>query len=336
MIFENSSLKNIQTKYEIVQILKKLKNENITKLEPSFHPSQGIQYDKMDGESLEEQIHILETLEQMGLVSGKVSKSIEKCKFCGSYRFYINFACTLCKSAQIIRGATIKHDSCGNIDFDYKYLRDDNSLKCEKCNKNLKAIGIDHSKLGYFYKCLECKSILPNISNQYWCVNCGNNLSNDELSIQYLKAYSADFKKISDILNPNAYLLSVIEDLDRVGIKSELSASIIGTSGMLHVFELVTYDELKLPFIALDILQSDNKIEDLFVLSFVAKCSDVDIPSKILLSIPKANESIKALANINGIIVIESETMEEATLDLVNAITEIHNNSNSSGYTNDK
>jgi hypothetical protein len=331
MAFENQPLKSIQTKYRVIQILKELKNKNITKLEPSFHPSHGIQYSEVDGESVEEQINILERLEEMGLVNGKVSKSIEKCKFCNSYRFYINLACTLCKSAQIVQGATIKHDSCGNIDFDYKYLREDNSLKCEKCNKSLKAIGIDHSKLGYFYKCLECKSILPNISNQYLCVNCGNNLGHDELSIQYLKTYFVDSKKLADTLNANAYLLSVVEELDRVGIKSELSASIIGKSDMSHVFELVIYDELKHPFIALDTLESDNKIEDILVLSFIAKSSDAHIPNKILLSIPKLRESLKALARINGIIVIESETIDEATLDLVNAITEIHNNSSSNG-----
>jgi hypothetical protein len=337
MAFENQSLKSIQTKYEIVRILKKLKNKNISKLEPSFHPSRGIQYNEMDGESLEEQINFLETLEKMDVVIGKVSKSVEKCKFCNSYRFYINLACTLCKSAQIVQGATIKHDSCGNIDFDYKYIREDNSLKCEKCNKSLRAIGIDHSKLGYFYKCLECKSILPNINTRYLCVNCGNNHGHDELSIQYLKTYSVDFNKLSDIINAKAYLLSVVEELDRVGIKSELSASIIGKSGMLHVFELIIYDELKRPFIALCTLESDNMIEDILVLSFIAKSSDADIPNKILLSIPKVKESLKALANINGIIVIESETMEEATLDLVNAITEVYNNSrNSNEYTNDK
>jgi hypothetical protein len=244
----------------------------------------------------------------------------------------------LCKSAQIVQGATIKHDSCGNIDFDYKYLREDNSLKCEKCNKSLKAVGIDHSKLGYFYKCLECNSTLPNISNQYLCVNCGNNLSQDELSIQYLKTYFVDFKKLDDTLNANTYLLSVVEELDRLGIKSDLCASMIGRSGMAHVFDLVTYEELKHPFIVVDTLESDNKIEDILVLSFVAKSSDADVPNKILLSIPNMNESLKALASINGIIVIESDTMEEATIDLVNVITEINNNSSSNnvGHTYDK
>ena len=331
MILENNSLKDLKAKYELVQTLKKLKNNNITKLEPSFDPLRGFLYNEIDHGQLIEQTKLLQLLEEIGIVDGKISKSIEKCKICDSYQFYINFACTFCKSSAIVQGATIKHDSCGNIDFEYKYIIDDNGLKCEKCNKSLRAIGVDYSKLGYFYECLECRSILPSISQQYLCINCGNYLNHDELSILYLKTYSVNSKKLSEVLDAKTYLFSVIEDLERMGIKSELSASIIGKSKMSHIFELITYNERNLPVLVVDSIQSDNKIDDILVLSFVAKSLDANVPNKILLTIPSIKESLKALANINGVIVIESETTEEATLDLIKTVTEIHNNSNSTG-----
>ena len=70
---------------------------------------------------------------------------------------------------------------------------------------------------------------------------------------------------------------------------------------------------------------NNNKLEEMLVLSFIAKCLDAKVSNKILLAIPSLKESLRDLVNINRIILLESNSKDEAVLELTQAITEIYN-----------
>jgi hypothetical protein len=97
-----------------------------------------------------------------------------------------------------------------------------------------------------------------------------------------------------------------------------------------HNFSLVAYDTKDLPFVIVDGIESqtnhnDKKEEELFVLSFIAKCSDVKVSKKILLAIPSLRGNLRELLHVNGIILVESTNKDEAALDLAQTIREIYN-----------
>ena len=311
---------------ELAKILNSIKCKNISKLVTSFKPLVGFSYPQLQHWDLEQQLLFLQACKEIGIVNGKPHDSVMKCDSCNSHSFCMKLACTLCKSSNIIRGTTIQHDSCGNIDFDYKYMTLDGELLCEKCHNRLKAIGLDYSKLGYFYKCLECKAMLPNIDQEYICLKCGKLSNQDELDILQLYAYTINLQKLDEVLNYDNHLLSVVEELDRIGIKSELSGSIVGSSKIEHTFALVAYNEKNLPILVIDIIENNNnKTDEMLVLSFIAKCLDAKISNKILLTISGLKEGLRELININRIILVEANTKDEAVLEVTQIITEIYN-----------
>lgn len=325
---EHSYPLDLKNHKELAKILNSIKSKNISKLETSFKPLLGFSYPQLQDWDLGQQLIFLEACKEIGIVNSKLHGSVMKCDACNSHSFCMRVVCTLCRSSNIIRGTTIEHDSCGNIDFDYKYMSSDGALQCEKCNKKLKAIGLDYSKLGYFYKCLECKAMLPNIDHHYICLQCGKSSYQDELHILHLHTYTVNPQKLDELLNYDNYLLSVVEELDRIGIKSKISGSIIGTSKLQHNFALVAYNEEILPTLVVDTIESNannNKVEEMLVLSFIAKCLDAKVSNKILLAIPSLKESLRDLVNINRITLLEANSKDEAVLELTQAITEIYN-----------
>jgi hypothetical protein len=332
MSYSNNRLMEIGNNRQLLKILNDINNKNITKLEPSFDVGLGFSYPVIEHYSIEEQISFLESCMKIGILNGKPSTSLLKCGSCNSFDFCTKFVCTLCAASNIIRGITIEHDSCGNVDFDYKYMTSDGTLVCGKCNKTLKAIGIDYSKIGNFYKCSECGALLPNVDQHYLCLKCGTTSSGDELKIVQLYSYTVDHQKLSEKLNADNFMLSVFEELDKLGIKSSLIGTICGMSGLQHNFALVAYDSEDLPFVIVDVIESqtnhnDKKKEEdeLFVLSFIAKCSDVKVSKKILLAIPSLRGNLRELLHVNGIILVESTNKDEAALDLAQTIREIYN-----------
>jgi hypothetical protein len=203
-------------------------------------------------------------------------------------------------------------------------------LQCEKCNKKLKAIGLDYSRLGFFYKCLECKAMLPNIDQQFICLQCGKSSNQDELQILELYSYTINLQKLDELLHYDNFLLSIVDELDRIGIKSELLGSIVGTSKIRHNFALVAFNEKNIPILVVDTIEPDNNnVQEMFVLSFIAKCLDAKISNKILLAIPRLNENLRELINLNRIIVVEANKKDDAILELTQTIAEIYNKTES-------
>jgi hypothetical protein len=322
---------------ELLRILDIIKNKHITKLEPSFEPGFGFTYQVIQNYSLEEQILFCESCTKSGLFNSKPSITLLSCPYCNSLYFCTKMTCSLCKSSNIVRGMAIEHDTCGNIDFDYKYVKSEGTLICEKCNKRLKAIGVDYSKIGYFYKCLECKAMLSNIDQQYVCLKCARSSAQGEVKILQLFTYTIELQKLSEKLNADNFMLSVPEELDRIGIRSKQSETVIGKSRMKHTFSLVVYDDKNLPFAVVDTIQlgdefayrgEGRKEQETFVLSFIAKCSDAQISNKILIALPYLKETLRELININQIVLIESKNTKNAASELSQAIIDIYNKMN--------
>lgn len=319
------TIKDIPYKKELTKALINIQNKNTTIFEPSFECGLGFIYKETDSHRFEEQIRFFEHLEKIGIVKGQPSSSVLKCNFCNSHNFCIRPVCTFCSSSKIIRGIAIVHDLCSNIDFDFKYLGSDGRLICEKCNKELKAIGVDYSKTGYYYKCLACKAMFPSVDQQYMCLGCGQISNQDEVHLQQLFSYKVDVEKLSELLNEGKYLFSVVEELDRIGIKSIFSDTLKGISKIQHTFALVVYDKDNNPTLVVDTIESDDTSEETGIFSFIGKCLDIKIPNKILIAIPEIKESLRELANSQGIIVIDSQTKDEAILEIVQTIAQIYN-----------
>ena len=315
------------TAEKIVKIYNHIKNKKITKFEPSFESLKGLSYlDTEDQYLLEDQIFCFKELEKRGIVSSKPLFSMLRCPSCSFYSFCIRFGCTFCKSSNIIQGTAIEHDSCGNIDFDYTYRKADGSMICGKCDKRLKAVGVDYSKIAISYRCLECKSLHSEIEQQYICLKCTKFFTKDELRLQQLFTFYVDQNKLSDIDKEYTSMSGLASELIKIHIKTALPGYLMGASRIRHEFSLVVFDSKDTPILVvekIEQIQNDKDIETK-ILSFIAKCTDTKISSKILVVIPDLNEELKVLATTYGIIVIGSDTEEDASSRIYSTVREIY------------
>ncbi|HEX2124281.1 MAG TPA: hypothetical protein VHF44_01630, partial [Nitrososphaeraceae archaeon] len=335
MTLASQSIKKPFENIELSKLLNRLREKNSSianvfrlpvRLEPSFRPGRGFFYPDIELATLEEQTSFLESIGKMDIVTRNPSVSIMQCPYCSSHTFCSTFVCKLCRSPNILRGSAISHEPCGNIDFYDKYVTDDGTLLCPKCNKNLKAIGIDYSKLDLIYNCLNCKAMLSDIVQSYKCLHCGKSSTLEESRILLLNEYIFDVDKLSNILNIDKSLLSVIKELDNIGIKAVYHGAVTGASRMSHIFYLVVYAEkVERPFLVADIIETDHKTDEMRLLSYIGKCVDTRIENKVIVAVPNLEEEgLRELVVANGIMLVESRSREDITLDLVKAIKQIH------------
>jgi hypothetical protein len=332
MMPKSQSIKKPIETIELAKLLDRLReNKRSTanafylpaKLEPTFQPGRGFFYPDIELSTLEEQTRFLESFERTDIVTCSPSISIMQCSFCGSHKFCSTFNCKLCKSPNILRGSAIIHEPCGNIDFYDKYVAGDGALVCQKCNKNLKAIGIDYSRLDSIYNCVNCKAMLSDIDEFYKCIDCGKSATREESRILLLNEYVFDVDKLSSILNVAESVLSIIKELEKVGIKAVHHGAVIGASRIPHIFSLVVYAEkVEKPFLVADIIETNHRTDEMRLLSFIGKCVDSRIENKIIVAIPNLKEDLRELINTNGIMLIESRAIEDIIFELVKAVEE--------------
>jgi hypothetical protein len=312
-------------KPEAVKALNRIRDNRVEKLEPSFEALNGFLYKYIEYSDLEEQIKFLQQLEEAGIINPASHNSILKCKYCNCHTFCIRYTCSVCESYNIIEGRAIQHDSCGNIDFDYNYQAVNGLLRCQNCEKSLKAIGVDYSKIGQFFKCFDCMEMLSTAGQQYICWNCSRPSKYEDLQIFRIFSYSIDYDKLSGALDKVNYLVPVVEELDRHGIKSSFQGSIIGTSNIQHQFSLVVYNDKNKPLLLLEeIPEPDDETDrNSFIFSFIGKCLDIECPKKLLLTFDTIEDGLQRLIESNGITVLQSTSKEEAALEIIQKLMEI-------------
>jgi hypothetical protein len=332
MISSNHSIKKAFENIELGKLLDRLikmnnSNSNVfrlpIRLEPLFHSDRGFFYPEIELPTLEEQIRFLESFDRTGIALCSPSVSIMQCSFCSSHKFCSTFVCKLCGSPNIVRGSAIIHEPCGNIDFYPKYVASDGTLVCQKCNKNLKAIGVDYSRLDSIYNCLNCKAMLSDIDQFYKCIDCGKSSTLRETRMLLLNEYVFDIDKLSSMVNVGKSILSVIKELHKIGIKAVHQGTVTGASRIPHIFSLVAYvEKVEEPFLVADIIETDHRIDEMRLLSFIGKCVDSRIENRVLVAVPNLEERFRELININGIMLIESRAMEDIIFKLVKAVQE--------------
>jgi Thaumarchaeal output domain 1 len=334
MVSSSQSIKKPFQNMEFAKILDTLREKNLSManvfrlpvtLKPSFNADRGFFYQDIELTTLEEQVSFLESCESMGIATGTPSVSIMQCSFCSSHRFCSSFVCKLCRSPNILRGSAIVHEPCGNIDFYDKYVSGDGTLVCQKCNKNLKAIGVDYSRLDHIYNCLNCKAMMSDIDQFYKCLDCGKYSTVEESHILLLNEYVFDVDKLSNIVNVDKHMLSLIKELEKMGIKAVHHGTVIGISRIPHIFSLVAYAKnVEQAFLVADIIETDHRTDEMRLLSFIGKCVDSRIENKIIVAIPRLEGDLRELINTNGIMLVELRAIEDITFELVKAIEGIY------------
>lgn len=115
-------------------------------------------------------VSYLKKLEENGKLIPLNDKKEIACNRCDSIRTSQVFYCPNCKSSNFKLGKLIEHYDCGNITEEHTYEND----LCPNCNKEIKALGVDHRVMQNHYICNDCNEFFSEISINYICLKCEN------------------------------------------------------------------------------------------------------------------------------------------------------------------
>lgn len=321
-------------------MLRHLIEGKISKISPDLDNAingRTLGYKELHGSDVEEQVQLVSVLKDEQIATEELSGTAVQCSYCNYFKFRCNHVCTFCKSTNIVKGQVIRHFTCNNVDFDYKFLTTSAKLRCEKCSTDLKAIGVDYSKQSNFFKCNSCNSLAPSFDLEYTCEGCGKISSEDELKILPLFSYNIDLTKLAIYAQETDYLVAVVEELRGIGINAINGAQTRGRSGVTHHFDIVVYSRnmpggnanLQTegnPVIVADIIhpriREHNHLRASFMAS-IAKFVDVQETNKLLITTSSLNDDEKILASTYGITVSGSENVLEAGKNLILLISDI-------------
>jgi hypothetical protein len=167
--------------------------------------------------------------------------------------------------------------------------------------------------------------MVSDIDQLYKCLDCGKSSTLEESRISVLNEYVFDIDKVTKIVNIDKPMLSIIEELDKIGIKAVPYGRVIGASRIPHMFSLLAYAEkAEQPFLVADVIETDHRTDEMRILSFIGKCVDSGIENKIVVAIPNLEKGLRELINTHRITLIELSAIEDMTSEFVKAVEQIY------------
>ncbi len=132
-------------------------------------------------------ISALINLEEAGFVESKPYCSIVECPNCNSLKlaFYLN--CPYCESILLEKGEALEHMECGHVDFRRRFEAD-GELRCPKCRKRLRLLGVDYRKASSIYRCSN-GHVFDEAVVKFKCLKCNNTFNLEEARISTQNLY---------------------------------------------------------------------------------------------------------------------------------------------------
>ena len=114
-------------------------------------------------------VKMLETLEYARRI--KHIARVHTCPNCGDGHLLFIECCPKCGSSNIHEESIIHHFRCANLSPESTYQWD-GELRCPKCKKILRHIGVDYDRPASAHHCNECDSTFINSSMKVICSHC--------------------------------------------------------------------------------------------------------------------------------------------------------------------
>lgn len=118
----------------------------------------------------------LNELEKQGKITTLVDKKEIACNQCDSVKTTQTYSCPTCKKSDFKRAKLIEHFGCGNFSDEKTYV----DSKCPKCNKEIKAVGVDYKIISSRYVCNSCNDIFTELLITFLCLKCESRFTLDD------------------------------------------------------------------------------------------------------------------------------------------------------------
>jgi hypothetical protein len=251
---------------------------------------------------------VLETLADMRVFERQLLESTLSCPNCGAFHHSLKPVCPTCSSGRLLRGNVVEHLICGYVDFESEFSK--KGYRCPKCDKELKALGVDYRRAGIFYKCVSCGRVSAIPVKRYICGKCMRASIEEELVLKPGYKYVVNHEALSTLLSQFVDLAMLTNYFESRGYSAVSPAYLPGSSGIHHEFTLYVNKPGYPPSLGVvaDVTRIVNeaKIYELFTKNF-----DVKAGSAALMVIGRVDDKIRRLAQTFSIQLFEAGSVEE-------------------------
>jgi hypothetical protein len=126
-------------------------------------------------------------LEEQNIVAKTPYCSTVYCTHCNSQSIEFYMQCPECQNRVLDKGEIIEHFKCGNIGFEASFVRS-GKLVCQKCNSELKQLGVDYRRVGVGYRCAN-KHLFSIPKIVFVCAQCREQFDLNEAKLQTQYSY---------------------------------------------------------------------------------------------------------------------------------------------------
>ena len=134
-----------------------------------------------------EVLDILETGDEKDLLTGEFVDGVHLCSNCSSAFINYREICPKCSSKDVFSQNTIHHFICGNVGPEKDFMVQ-GKLKCPKCDRLLRHIGVDYDKPSVIIECIN-GHIFQETDIQTFCFNCKEVAKVEELNDYHVHSY---------------------------------------------------------------------------------------------------------------------------------------------------
>jgi hypothetical protein len=116
---------------------------------------------------------------------GEFADIIHLCSGCGYFQLNFREVCPRCRSANLTEEMNIHHFRCGYVGGETEFP----DMRCPKCRRRLKHIGVDYDLPSVSFRCFSCKEVFgePQVANL--CIKCGKDTPVEETLKRIVRSY---------------------------------------------------------------------------------------------------------------------------------------------------
>jgi predicted RNA-binding Zn-ribbon protein involved in translation (DUF1610 family) len=300
-------------------LIRQDKNE----LVPAFEASMGYYYPdivKNCGITAKESVEISQKIISLSLGAKVYHDQVLKCQACVADQVSVRFHCPFCNSTEIDKELLIEHTADGVMALLSSFKKKEGKLICPGCGKTLEQEGKDYRNVGIWYGCLSCKKQFDTPKVKYVCRTCSKDIDIQDVMISAV--YRVVIKKeVIDELSTRLLICKPVSDaLMEIKLNPSMPGILEGKSGINHTFGIMGTNKNK-KTVAIDLAISKSKINEGPILAMSAKVMDTNPTKAIIIAVPGLQDNARKVAGIYNIIVIEGDTVEDATKQLRKLLT---------------
>ncbi len=158
-------------------------------------------------------VEVMEGLERSFLLKWELEDKVNLCPYCQHFQINFREICPECRSLEVKEEATIHHFRCACVGKETDF-REGPVLRCPKCRKELRHIGVDYDRPTEDLWCASCGSNFYETQVQCYCINCGKIFPPEESLLKYIKTYSLTPEGVSAAQSgvlPGVGLMNLLE-----------------------------------------------------------------------------------------------------------------------------